>query len=75
MPQIKAKILYVEDDLYLSYVTKDNLELKGYNITFCKDGKEGLIAFKKHQFDLCILDVMMPEMDGFSLAREIRKDQ
>jgi len=73
MPQIKSKILYVEDDLYLSYVTKDNLELKGYDITFCKDGKEGLKAFKKDNFDLCILDVMMPEMDGFSLAREIRK--
>jgi len=69
----KPKILYVEDDLYLSYVTKDNLELKGYEITFCKDGKEGLKAFKKDNFDLCILDVMLPKMDGFSLAKEIRK--
>ncbi len=73
MKQNKPKILYVEDDLYLSYVTKDNLELKGYGITFCKDGKEGLTVFKKDHFDLCILDVMLPKMDGFSLAKEIRK--
>ncbi|MCD4683214.1 MAG: response regulator transcription factor [Bacteroidales bacterium] len=73
MKQNKPKILYVEDDLYLSYVTKDNLELKGYDITFCKDGKEALKTFNKNNFDLCILDVMLPKMDGFSLAREIRK--
>lgn len=69
----KAKILYVEDDEVLSFVTKDNLELKGFDITHCPDGKVGLKAFKQDQYDLCILDVMLPEMDGFQLAREIRK--
>lgn len=69
----KPEILYVEDDLFLSYVTKDNLELKGYNITFCKDGLEGLEAFNQQQFDLCILDVMLPKMDGFELAKKIRE--
>ncbi len=68
----KPRILYVEDDDYLSYVTKDNLELKGYDITLCKDGEEGLACFYGGDFDLCILDVMLPEMDGFSLAKKIR---
>lgn len=69
----KPKILYVEDDEVLSFVTKDNLELNGYDITHCADGKQGLDAFRQNQFDLCILDVMLPEMDGFQLAEEIRK--
>lgn len=73
MTKNKPQILYVEDDIYLSFVTKDNLELKGYAITFCKDGKEALEAFQKKTFDLCILDVMMPEMDGYTLARNIRE--
>ncbi len=73
MTKNKPQILYVEDDIYLSFVTKDNLELKGYAITFCKDGKEALEAFQKKAFDLCILDVMMPEMDGYTLARKIRE--
>jgi DNA-binding response OmpR family regulator len=66
------RILYVEDDDYLSYVTKDNLELKGYDITLCKNGEEGLTSFYSGDFDLCILDVMLPEMDGFTLAKKIR---
>ncbi|MCD4737419.1 MAG: response regulator transcription factor [Bacteroidales bacterium] len=69
----KAKILYVEDDIYLSYVTKDNLEEKGYNVVYCKDGKEALNCFRKESFDLCLLDVMLPELDGFSLAKKIRE--
>jgi DNA-binding response OmpR family regulator len=69
----KPEILYVEDDLFLSYVTKDNLELKGYSITFCKNGIEAFEAFKQKQFDLCILDVMLPKMDGFELAKKIRE--
>ncbi len=69
----KPKILYVEDDVYLSFVTMDNLELKGYSIIFCKDGKEALTTFRTTFFDLCILDVMLPTMDGFELARKIRE--
>lgn len=57
----------------LGYVTTDNLQLHGYNTTFCKDGKAALEAFKKEPFDLCILDVMLPEMDGFELAKAIRE--
>jgi DNA-binding response OmpR family regulator len=73
MKETKPKILYVEDDVNLGFVTTDNLDSKGYSTIYCKDGKEGLVTFKKDKFDLCILDVMMPEMDGFTLAKEIRK--
>jgi len=69
----KAKILYVEDDKTLSFITKDNLEENGYNIICCEDGHDALVLFQKETFDLCILDVMLPKMDGFNLAREIRK--
>ena len=68
-----ARILYVEDDETLNFITKDHLELKGYDVTQCADGKTALELFKQNEFDLCILDVMMPEMDGFALAQEIRK--
>lgn len=73
MKEEKPKILYVEDDIDLSFVTKDNLELKGYEINHCKDGNEAWDEFNKQKFDLCILDVMLPEMDGFSLAKKIRE--
>lgn len=69
----KARILYVEDDLYLSYVTKDNLELKGYIVDYFDDGASALNAFLEIKFDLCILDVMLPKMDGFTLAKRIRE--
>lgn len=68
-----AKILYVEDDPNLGFVTKDNLELEGYQIDHFKDGKEAYKSFCKEKYDLCLLDVMLPELDGFSLAEKIRK--
>lgn len=68
-----AHLLYVEDDTSLAFVTRDNLELQGYLITHCIDGKSALEAAKAEKFDLCVLDVMLPEMDGFTLAQEIRK--
>lgn len=70
----KPKILYVEDDIYLSFVTKDNLELKGYDISWHQDGETALKAFYENQFDLCIVDIMLPKLDGFSLAQAIRKE-
>lgn len=69
----KAKILLVEDDENLSFVIKDNLEEHGFEVFCCADGKEGLKVFQKMNFDLCLLDVMLPKMDGFDLATEIRK--
>ncbi len=69
----KAHLLYVEDDESLSFVTKDNLELQGYKVTHCMDGQEALDVLKIEQFDLCILDVMLPHVDGFTIAEEVRK--
>lgn len=72
MPE-KFKILIAEDDLNLGTVFSEYLSMKGYEVKLCEDGEQGLAAFKKQHFDLCILDIMMPKMDGFSLASEIRK--
>ncbi|WP_456376228.1 response regulator transcription factor [Lutibacter sp.] len=66
------KILLVEDDPNFGTVLKDYLSLNDYNVTLAKDGLEGLIMFKNNDYDLCILDVMMPRKDGFSLAKDIR---
>ena len=66
------KILLVEDNPNFGTVLKDYLALNDYNVTHAKDGIEGLIMFKNNDFDLCILDVMMPRKDGFSLAQDIR---
>lgn len=68
-----AKIFYVEDDENLSFVTKDNLELEGYEIDHFADGKTAWKNFLKEKYDLCLLDVMLPELDGFSLAEKIRE--
>ena len=67
------KIILVEDDPSLGFVIKDNLLLKGYDVSLCSDGEEGQKVFEGNHFDLCILDVMMPKKDGFSLAQTIRK--
>lgn len=66
------KILLVEDDPNFGTILKDYLALNDYNVTLAKDGIDGLIMFKNGEYDLCILDVMMPRKDGFSLAQDIR---
>lgn len=66
-------ILLVEDEENFGSVLKTYLELNDYIVTLCKDGKKGLTSFRNNTYDLCILDVMMPEMDGFTLATEIKK--
>ncbi len=71
--ETKARILYVEDDETLGFVTKDNLEQNNYDIDHYLDGQSGLKAFVKKGYDLCLLDVMLPEMDGYQLAEKIRK--
>ncbi|MCB0635509.1 MAG: response regulator, partial [Lewinella sp.] len=73
MTDEKAHLLYVEDDESLSFVTRDHLELQGFRVTHCPDGRSALEAIREQSFDLCLLDVMLPEMDGFTLAQEIRK--
>ena len=70
--QIK-KYLIVEDDPNFGNILKEYLSLNDYVITLAKNGIEGFEKFKKDEFDLCILDVMMPYKDGFTLAKEIRE--
>ena len=67
------KILIVEDDPNFGSVLRDYLSLNSYKISLAKNGIEGFEKFKKDNFDLCILDVMMPYKDGFTLAKEIRE--
>lgn len=66
-------LLLVEDDANLGSILREYLEVKGYRVELCRDGATALTAYGKGKFDLCILDVMLPKKDGFSLARDIRK--
>lgn len=67
------KILYVEDDATLAFLTKDNLEQNQYEVHHCEDGVSALACFQQMPFDICILDIMVPKKDGFELAEAIRK--
>lgn len=69
----KFKLLLVEDDNSLGFMLKDNLEMAGYAVRLCQDGEKGLTAYHNDDYQLCILDVMLPLKDGFSLAEDIRK--
>ncbi len=69
----KARILLVEDDPNLGTILNEYLQAKSYDSVLKKDGKEGLDEFLNADYDLCILDVMMPIKDGFTLAKEIRR--
>ena len=73
MKNDNKKILLVEDDPNFGSILKEYLTLNDYDITLAKNGIEGFEKFRKDHFDLCILDVMMPYKDGFTLAREIRE--
>ena len=68
----KVKILLCEDDENLGMLLREFLQAKGFNADLCSDGERGYKAFLKGQYDLCVLDVMMPKKDGFTLAQEIR---
>jgi len=70
----KTKLLLVEDDTNLGQILKEYLEIKGFETQLCRDGEEGLDAFRSGSFDLCIFDIMMPKKDGMSLTREIRAE-
>jgi two-component system OmpR family response regulator len=67
-------ILLVEDDPNFGIVLRDYLNLNGFQVTLAKNGMEGFNKYKKGDYDLCILDVMMPYKDGYTLAKEIRED-
>ncbi|MDA9294521.1 response regulator transcription factor [Flavobacteriaceae bacterium] len=67
------RILLVEDDPNFGSILKEYLMINSYDVTLAKNGIEGFEKFKKEDFDLCLLDVMMPYKDGFTLAKEIRE--
>ncbi|MFN7295242.1 MAG: response regulator transcription factor [Bacteroidota bacterium] len=71
--EFKPRVLLVEDDPNLGNLLLEYLQAKEYDTTLAVNGKEGLTQFKNNVFDVCIFDVMMPVMDGFTLAREVRK--
>ena len=68
----KLKILLCEDDENLGMLLREYLQAKGYATELCADGESGYKAFLKNKFDICVLDVMMPKKDGFTMAQEIR---
>lgn len=70
---MSRKILLVEDDPSLGFVIRDGLLNRGYDVAWCTDGEQARDAFGSRPFDLCVLDVMLPKTDGFTLAQEIRK--
>jgi DNA-binding response OmpR family regulator len=74
MAQHKAKILLVEDDPTLSYVVRESLQKNSYDVVFCADGETAWQQFMKNNFDICLLDVMLPgKKDGITLATQIRQ--
>jgi DNA-binding response OmpR family regulator len=73
MPTPKAKVLLAEDDLALGYVIKDNLLDAGYEVVLCPDGQTAIDKFDKNEYDICLLDIMMPNKDGFAVAKKIRQ--
>ena len=69
----KLKILLCEDDENLGMLLREYLQAKGYETELCADGDAGYKAFLKGKYDICVLDVMMPKKDGFTLAKEIKQ--
>lgn len=69
----KEKLLLVEDDVNFGFVLKSYLEMNDFDVDLVSDGKDAVPAFNKTQYDLCVLDVMLPNVDGFTIARDFRK--
>lgn len=69
----KAIILFAEDDSSLAFMVKDALEDEGYKVVHCADGQTAIDTFDKDKFDICLLDIMMPYKDGYTVAKKIRQ--
>lgn len=69
---MKTKLLLVEDEKNFGMLLKDYLVMNGFEVELCEDGVQGLQAFSRETFDLCIVDIMMPKKDGFTLSTEIK---
>lgn len=68
-----AKILLIEDEWQLGQIVKDSLEVRGFEMLYAADGREGLRLYQQHRPDVVVLDIMMPNTDGFTVTTEIRK--
>src|ERR1700741_4678004 len=68
----KTKVFYVEDELFLGKIVKESLESRGFEVIMESDGAKATAAFKKAEPDICVLDIMLPNKDGFTIADEIR---
>ncbi len=68
-----VRILVLEDDKNLGMLLKEHLQMQDYEVALCTNGEEGLKTYREDLFDLCLVDVMMPKMDGFKFVREVRK--
>ena len=73
MQQKKGKVLLAEDDLSLGFMMKATLEEEHYEVEYCRNGQEAIDRFDKNEFDICLLDIMMPQKDGFAVAKKIRQ--
>lgn len=69
----KTKILYVEDELFLGKIVKESLESRNYEVSMIADGKLAVAAFAQFKPDICVLDIMLPNVDGYTIAEEIRR--
>ncbi len=69
----KTKILYVEDEPFLGRIVKESLESRDYEVAMVNDGKDAFQQFQSTQPDICVLDIMLPHKDGYSIAQDIRK--
>lgn len=73
MATVSARILLLEDDANLGALVQEHLIMQGYEVVLCGDGQAGLERFRQGHFDLCLVDIMMPRMDGFSFVEEVRR--
>ncbi len=69
----KIKILVLEDDANFGAILAEHLQMQGFLVTLCVDGEEGLLSFRNDNYNLCLVDVMMPKMDGFTFTRKVRE--
>lgn len=69
------KVLIIEDDISIAQLQKDYLELSGFEVSICTDGVEGLNSFREKDYDLVILDIMLPKIDGYDILRSIQEDK
>ncbi len=73
MTNLKAKIFYVEDDETLSFITREGLQKGGFEVEHYSNGQDAIDAFADSNADVCLIDIMLPKLDGFSLVEQIRK--